>query len=154
MRRVHHLVAQLVHADQPLVGQPKDQLGAAAPADRVAVGVQLAVEQQPLAIEIGGDILGHRAGLAPAQPAVAGHVDAVVVERRERRQAVLAAEREVLFAGPRRDVYHAGALVLADLVPRHDAMRDPGLRLQLVERAGVAPADQLCAEALLQHFQR
>ena len=46
----HHRLAQLVHADEPLVDQPEDQLGAAAPADRVAVRVLLgAIEQALLA---------------------------------------------------------------------------------------------------------
>ena len=58
-----HFAARLVversHVDEPLVHQTEDQLGAAAPADRVAVGVILEPVDQPLAAQIVEDALGH-----------------------------------------------------------------------------------------------
>jgi len=49
-------------------------------------------------------------------------------------------------------MHHAGALVGADLVPGYHAMFHAGLRGQLVERAGIAPADEIGAGALLYDF--
>ena len=57
-----------------------------------------------------------------AQPAEARQVVAVLVERRDDRQAELLAQLVVLGARAGRDVDDARALVLADLVPRDDAV--------------------------------
>ena len=80
---LHHLVTQLVHADHPLIRQPKDQFGAAAPADWIAVRVQLAIEQQALAIKVCRDIFGDCAGTAVSQPTIAGDIYPSVIERCE-----------------------------------------------------------------------
>jgi len=45
---IHHLVAELIHADKPLVHQTEHQRGLAAPADGIAVGiVGHVIEQAP-----------------------------------------------------------------------------------------------------------
>ena len=48
--------------------------------------------------------------------------DADLVERRDRRQALLLAELEVLLAAARGDVDDAGAFGLADVLPGDDAV--------------------------------
>ena len=63
-----------------------------------------------------------RVRVQTGQPAEAGEVVAVLVERRDDRQAERLAQLVVLGAAAGRDVDDARALVLADLVPRHDAV--------------------------------
>src|SRR3990172_9439963 len=76
------------------------------------------------------------------------------------------AELEVLRAAARRDVDDASPLVLADLVPGHDAMNVGRLAVRaaprgegaahgghLVERPRVAPAHKLSAGPLLEHLE-
>ena len=99
----------------------------------------------------------------PANGAEAVEVVAGLVERRDDRQVELLAQPEVLGAAAGRDVHDAGALVLADLVPRDDPVHvgrgavlvdalGEGLphHRQVVEGAGVVPADQVGALALLE----
>ena len=52
-----HRLAHLVAADEPLVHQPVDQLGAAAPADGVAVGDLARLDQPPALAEVLDDLL-------------------------------------------------------------------------------------------------
>jgi hypothetical protein len=45
---IHNGVAQLIHADEPLVHEAKDELNATAPARGIAVRIRLHMVQQPL----------------------------------------------------------------------------------------------------------
>ena len=106
-----HRLADLVAADEPLVHQPEDQLGAAAPADGVAVGDLPRLDQPPALPEVLDDLLRRVAGVAAVQPAVAVVEGARLVHRHERGQALAHAQLEVLGAAAGRDVDDAGALV-------------------------------------------
>ena len=80
----HHRLAQLVHGDEPLVDQPEDEIGAAAPADRVAVRVVARRDRAALLLAglrmIGvGDVVDVLAG----QPVEAVDIDAELVDRRD-----------------------------------------------------------------------
>ena len=93
--------------------------------------------------------------------------DPRLVERRDDRQPERLAELEVLGAAARRDVDDAGPLVLADLAPGDDPMLVRVVRVvarargegrphgrQLVERALVAPPDEVAAGPLLEDLER
>ena len=149
---LHHGVAQLVHGDEPLVHHPEHQLAVAAPAEGVAVAVLLGAVQQLLFSEVGEDAIAHVEHAAAGEPAEALHVAAVLVQRRDHRQAVLLAQREVLRSGAGGDVDDGGALRLTHLLPGDDPMRDFALRLQLVERPAVGAPHQRAAGHLLQHL--
>src|SRR5207247_11241702 len=55
---LHHLRAQLVHGDEPLVIDPEDDLLVAAPARRIAVGVLLGAEEEPAPLRASVDLGG------------------------------------------------------------------------------------------------
>ena len=129
------------------------------------MGVGLEPVEAVLPLEVLDDRLGDVADVAAAQRAEAVDEDARLVEWRDDRQTELAPELEVLGPAAWGDVDDARALVLADLVPRHDPMlvraavgaaggeRRPDGR-QLVERPLVAPADELAPGSLLEHLER
>ena len=83
--------------------------------------------------------------VSPSNGAVAGQEAAGLVDRRQHRQAVHARELEVLGTRARRDVDDPGALVERDLVPGDDAMPDPFLGGEVVERPVVLEPDQVLA---------
>ncbi len=150
--RVAQLGPQRIHGDEPLVDQAEDDLGAAAPADRVRVAVLLAGHQQPLALEV----LGHLprqvgaigvigAGIAAGLPAEALLEAAELVDRIDHRQVELLRQREVLLAAARGDVHDAGPLLVRHLVPGDDPVLHALRRRQLVERAAVGQPHQLGA---------
>ena len=64
-------VVQFAHADEPLVHQAEDQLGVAAPADRVAVGVRFDLVEHALSLQVLEDRLGHIRDVHAGQPAEA-----------------------------------------------------------------------------------
>ena len=79
------------------------------------------------------------------QPAVVVVEAARLVDGRQHRQVVHLRQLKVLAAAPRRDVHDPRSLVHRDVLPGDDAVLDRGRRRQLVERAAVAPADELRA---------
>ena len=81
----------------------------------------------------------------PCEEAVAGVDAAALVDRHEHRQVVDLRELEVLGAGARGDVDDPAALVERDLVPGDDAVHDPLLRREVVERPRVLEPDELLA---------
>src|SRR5213075_1964279 len=104
-----HRLADLLAADEPLVDEAVDQLGAAAPADGVAVD-DLAVGDQAAALaEVVNDHLRRLGGDVAVQPAVLLHEGAGLVDRDQRREVLATAELEVLLAAARGDVDDAGA---------------------------------------------
>jgi len=52
---IHDGVTQLVHADEPLVHQAKNEFNTAAPARRIAVRIRFHMVQQPLLLEVRTD---------------------------------------------------------------------------------------------------
>ena len=138
-----HRLAHLVAADEPLVHQPVDQLGAAAPADGVAVGDLARLDHPAPLPQVLDDLLRGVAGVAAVQPAEALVEGARLVHRHDRGQALAHAQLEVLGAAAGRDVDDARALVHRDLVPADNAVLDPVLGGQLVERPVVPQPDQL-----------
>src|SRR5262249_5304174 len=101
-----------------------DELGAAAPAVRIAVGDRLCSEQQVLLAQVLDDGLGDNLDGLPGQPVEPVDIDAEVVERRDDGQPELFAEEEILLTTAGRDVDDAGAFLLANLIPRNHAMLD------------------------------
>ena len=104
-------------------------------------------QQHPLLAQRGKDLARHVAGVPAGQRAVAVHVDARLVDRRDHGQAKAPGEIEVLLATAGRDVHDARALLGADafvglaaLLPHDHAVLHAGLRRQLVEGTAVAPA--------------
>ena len=138
LRHVGDLVPQLVHRDEPLVDQPEDQLGIAAPADGVPVGVPLEPEENALVTQALVDRLVDLEHVLAGEPVEAVDEDAELVQGRDHLQVPLLADLEVLCARSRGRVDYARALRLAHLVPQHDAVLDAPLRGQLVEGAAVA----------------
>ena len=111
------LVVQFAHADEPLIHQAEDQLGAAAPAGGIAVGVGFDVIEDALALQIIEDRLGHIGDVHAGQPAKALDEIAVIVERGQDGEVVLFAQVEVLGAAAGGDVDDAGAFALAHAIP-------------------------------------
>ena len=116
-RGVREQLAQRVHGDEPLIHQPEDDLGAAAPADRVGVAVLLACDQQALQLQVvrhlarqvgAARVIG--AGVAARLPAEALAEDAELVDGVDHRQVVDLGQRKVLLAAARGDVHDAGSL--------------------------------------------
>ncbi len=132
-----NLVAELVHADEPLVDETEDELGAASPAVRVAVGVLLrAVHQALVAERVEDGVAGRGVRHAVARERrEAIDVHALVIDRRDNVERELLAELEVLLAASRRDVNDARALGVRDFVPRDDAVAQVLRDRQLVEWA-------------------
>ncbi len=143
--RVEHRLPDLVRGDEPVVHDAKDERGLAAPADWIAVHDRpLRDEDASLAQRFGHtrcDLSRREAG----EVAVRRKHSPGLVDRREHGKVVDAGELEVLGARARCDVNDAGSLVERDVVPRDHAVNDTGLRLELVERAGVLETDELVA---------
>src|SRR4029077_17420106 len=118
-------LAAPAHVDEPLLDEAEQELGLAAPAVRVVVGEALAREEKPLLLQPGQDLLGRRrvGSRQSFHPPEAVDERALGRERRDRGEALLAAERPVLLAAAGSDVDDAGAVRLADFLPRDDAVR-------------------------------
>jgi len=114
---VHHVMAQFVHADEPLVHQAKDEFRLAAPADRIAVSIVRHVVEKPLVPEGVEDRLPHILDVPARQPAEPVDKHALLIERSDQWQPVLFPQAKVLGATSRRDVHDAGALGLTHGVP-------------------------------------
>ena len=171
----------LAHVQKPLVHEPVDQLGLAAPAVRVAVDVALDGEQPVALFQLLEDDVGGRGvgGEVPRERAEAVREAAVVAQRRDRRQAVLLAPGEVDAAAAGGRVDDAGALPFGHVVAAADdpvrvlgadrrapAVLPDDLRhflgeavgrvrgRDVVERAVVGPAQHLLALDLADDFDR
>ncbi len=136
--RLEHLLPQVAHGDEPVVGDAEDQRRVTAPALGIAVLVQPRFDEAALFLERADDLLrrlGRRHAVEPAEGVVeaAGLVDRL----------------DDLEAGARRDVHDARALVERDLVPRDHAMLCAD---ELVERPLVGPADHLRAAYALREL--
>ena len=141
--------AQLVHRDEPLVDQPEDELGPAAPADRVAVRVVLAAVEHALLLA-GSRMIGSATSWTywPGEPAEAVDVDAELVDRRDHRQVVAPCESAksslpqpgAMWTMP----VPSSALTSSQAITR---CATPCCGRQLVERPAVGAADQLAALA-------
>ena len=116
--RVEHLLAQVAHGDEPVVGDAEDERRVAAPAVRVAVLVQPGLDEEAALAEVADDLVGRLDRREAVQPAVVVVEAAGLVDGHQHRQVLALAELEVLGAAARRDVDDAGALVERDLVPR------------------------------------
>ena len=147
--RLEERLPDLVHRDQPVVGDPPDQRRVAAPAVRIAVLVLAGVDEEAVLGEPADDLVGRLRRREPVQPAVVVVEAAGLVDRHQDREVVDLPELEVLLARPGRDVDDPGAVLERDLVPRDHAMLDLRPRAELVERARVAPADELLAPLAL-----
>ena len=95
------------------------------------------------------DLVGRLGRREPVQPAVLVIEAARLVDRHQHRQVVDPPELEVLLARSGRDVDDPGAVLEGDVGPRDHAMLDRRARAELVERPGVAPADELLAALAL-----
>ncbi len=73
------LVVQLAHTDEPLVHQTEDQLFLAAPAGGITVGEVGEAIEQPLALQVGEDVLSDLLSTSARQPVKALDVDPVLV---------------------------------------------------------------------------
>ena len=110
---------------------------------RVAVLVLTGLDQEPGLAEPADDLVGGLGRRQAVQPPVIVVEAPGLVDRREHRQVVHARQLEVLGAAARCDVDDAGALVDRDLVPGDHAVLDVPTGSQVVERAAVAPPDEL-----------
>ena len=156
-QRLARLVVDGTHRDVPLVDEAEDERRPAAPAVRVAVLVGLQAVEAAGVAQMGHHRVGHVTHVAAGQEAEAVEEDAVLGQRRDHRQPQRLAQGVVLGAAAGGDVDDAGALQLADLVPRHDAVfetvQHPLHGRQVVEEAAVAPADELLAALLLEDLE-
>ena len=89
--------------------------------------------------------LGRLVGGETAEPPVARMEAARLVDGREHGEVVRARQLEVLASTPGRDVDDPGALGELDALPRDHPVIDVLRRRQIVERADVAPADEVAA---------
>ena len=113
----HHVVAQGVHADVPLVHHAVQQRRATTPAVRISVhilvtAIHIAFGTQQLLNQI-----GHIMPIFPGEGAKAVHIVAVFVERRDKGRAVGFAQLVVFWTAAWRVVHNPGAFGLADFVP-------------------------------------
>ena len=135
-QRLARRVVDRAHADEPLVDEAEHERGAAAPAVRVAVLDRLEAVEPALAAQVLDDRLGDVAHVAPAERPEPIEDDPGLVDRGDDGQAECLAELEVLGAAAGRDVDDAGALVLADLAPRDDAVLVAGPASNAARTAG------------------
>ena len=135
----------LLDGDEPVVRETKDQRRVAPPTVRVGVRVEPGLDEEAGLAEPADDLVRGLGGRQPVQPAVRVVEAARLVDRRQHRQVVDLRQLEVLAAAARRDVDDARALVHRHVVPRDHPMLDRGARSQVIERAAVAPPDQLTA---------
>ena len=147
--RVEELLPDAVDADQPVVGHAPDQGGVAAPAVRIAVLVPARVDEEAVLGEPADDLVGRLRRREAVQPAVVVVEAARLVDRHQHRQVVDPPQLEVLLARSGRDVDDPGAVLERDVAPGDDAMLDVRAGAELVERACVAPADELLAAPTL-----
>ena len=136
--RLQERLPELLGREEPVVRDAEDERRVAAPAVRVAVHDLGRGDEPPAVGQVADDLVGRFDGREPVQPAVRVVEVAGLVHGREDGEAVLARQLEVLAAAARRDVDDARPLVERDLVPRDDAMLDPGRGGEVVERALVA----------------
>jgi hypothetical protein len=142
---VDHGLTHGLGADEPLLDDAMDQVGPAAPADGEAVLDGAGAHQHAALLEMGTHRISGIRGREPGQEAVVRQEAAGIVDGDEHVETLHLAELEVLAAAAGRDVHHAGALIAGDHVPGHHAVLDGTTRLELVERAAVAAADQVRA---------
>ena len=117
-RDVHHRLAQVVHADEPLVDQPEDEIGAAAPADGIAVLVLLGPVEQALCFEIlRATGCGDFVDVLTRQPIEPIDIDAELIDRRDDSESLRFREREVFLTAAGSDVDDAGSFGGVDIVP-------------------------------------
>ena len=109
--RVEHLLAEVAHRDEPVVGDAEDERRVAAPAVRVAVLVQARLDEEAALAEIADDLVGRLDGREPVQPAVVVVEAPGLVDGHEHGQVLALAQLEVLGARTRRDMDDPGALV-------------------------------------------
>ncbi len=114
--------------------------------------VQPGLDQEAVLPEPADDLVGGLDGREPVQPAVRVEEAAGFVNRHQHRQVVDLAELEVLLPGAGRDVDDPGPLVERDVLPRDHAMLHLRAGPELVERARVAPADELLTALQLHEF--
>ena len=107
--------------------------------------IRAGLEQVALLGEAADDLVGRVGRREAVQPAVGVVEPPGLVDRREHRQVVDAAELEVLLARAGRDVDDARPLLERDLVPGDDPVLDLAAGAELVERAAVAKPDELLA---------
>ena len=101
-------------------------------------------------VEPADDLVGRLRRREPVQPAVVVVEAARLVDRHQHRQIVHPRQaRSPPGAAPGRDVDDPGPVLERDLVPRDHAVLDRRARAELVERPGVAPADELLAAPAL-----
>ena len=136
-------MAKLLDGDEPVVGEPEDERCVAAPAERVAVRDRAVIGQEPSLLEIADQLVGRLHRGEAVEPAVLGREATALVDGREDVERERPRELEVLGAAARSDVDDPRARVERDLVPRDDAMLDGGTGAERVERALVAPPDEL-----------
>ena len=146
------LLVLLAHADEPLIHQPEDQLRVAAPADRVAVRVAFEIVEDRFRLQAVVDGVVRVIDVLPGEPVESVNEVAVLVERRDGGDAVLAAKLEVFLTRAGSDMHDARALGLADLFPRDHAMLHALLRGKLGERCPIARAHQLTRRHIAQHL--
>ena len=89
---------------------------------RVAVAIRLETVEAVLPLQMLDDRVGDVPDVPAAEGSEALDDDPAVVERGDHRQPERLAEGVVLGAAARGDVHDPGALVLADVGPRNDAV--------------------------------
>ena len=115
-------VVKFAHANKPLIHQPEDQFGFAAPAGGVAMGVGFHAVEPAFFFQVFEDGVGHIGNVLSAQPAEAFDEVPLVVERGDKREAVFLAEFKVFGAAAGGNVDDAGAFFFADFIPDDDLM--------------------------------
>src|SRR5438477_1826357 len=142
-------MTQLIHADEPFVHQPEDQLRAAPPAVRVAMPNLVRFEQHAFCAQVVGDRFGHLADMFAGQPVEAVDVHAIFVKWGNRRQTELLTEEKVFLATAWSNMDDARTFVLAHPGPRNYAMLDARHGRQLVEGTVIAPIEHFGAANVL-----
>ena len=135
--------ADLVDGDEPVVRDPEDERGVAAPAERVRVLVRLGADEQPAVAEVPDDLVGRLAGGDPVQPAVLLGEAPRLVHGRQHGETMHAGEVEVLGPAARGDVHDAGPRGEVHLLPGDDAVLDLAPGRERVERPPVAEPHEL-----------
>ena len=139
------LLTHGIHGDEPLVYQPEDEFGLAAPADRIAVGVRLDLIEPAGRAQVLDDRLRRLTGLLADERPKAVDEHAKLIDRGNHRKPVFLAQRKVFRAAAGGDVHDAGAFLRADILPRNHMVLDAPLRWQVIERTAIPRPDQPAA---------
>ena len=147
-------MSNFVHADEPLIDKPEDELGAASPADGITMRIVFDFVEDALVAQC---LVDHRVDFVyglTREFAETVDVNAVFVQRRDRVESVVLTELEVLGTRTRSDMNYAGAFILTNFLPFDDSMciLRIGLRRQVVERSRVTPTDHCRAGKLLKYL--